>query len=95
MCSSTFGPAIGPYNVIPIQSAGGYFLAAGGLADPQSGALPVPLPFFRHLFDTGGGQFFVSGSDPKVVPEPGALLLLGSGLALIGVRRLVAKRAHW
>ena len=57
-----------------------------------------PLTFsnvFLNLSDSGfdivNGQITVTGTQPQKVPEPTTLMLLASGLALFGMRRLARR----
>jgi hypothetical protein len=74
---------------------------SGVLADIGFTALAPgvsPLTFsnvFLNLsnsgFDIGNGQVTVTGTQPPAVPEPTTLMLLASGLALFGMRRLARR----
>jgi hypothetical protein len=68
-----------------------------GHTDPTSPALPLfPVVSFPLGFTTGDPMFSlvtISGSDPQVTPEPGTVILFGSGVAGIA-SRLRKRRAR-
>ncbi len=84
------------YVSLTIQTASGVTTALIGLNDgfgigvPDGGTLPAPLPA-SIPFDATGTGFDEAVSSvsfrPQAVPDPGILLLVGTGLAAAGVRR--------
>lgn len=83
-----FGPHLGPLVPGGGTGQGSAYLNDGGV-DPNSPAFPWQNPGFLRLpFNDEHADVRISLENPGVVPELGAMFLLGTGLVVIGAPRL-------
>ncbi len=85
----TFDP-LSPFELVNVANPFG--VAPTGFIDlVASGTLPAPFTVSATVDDNAGGVQTLTGSgtlvSTSVVPEPGTLLLIGSGLAALGAAR--------
>ena len=89
-------------DIVGVSASGSPFSGSGVIANFEFTALAAgvsPLTFsnvFLNLsdqgFDVSNGQITVTGPGGGAVPAPTTLVLLTSGLALLGARRLLRRR---
>lgn len=88
-------PGFGSLGGLPFAWCGpGVCRSEFAYTDPTSPALPFfPFVSFPLGFSTGNprlSQVTISGSDPQITPEPGTLILFGSGV--VGIASRLRKR---
>lgn len=77
-----------PFDLDTLQ-AGSFTLATLTFNTLSLGTTPLGIPIINALGDAWGDPLFagVEGASINVVPEPSTLLLMGAGLAGIGIMR--------